>query len=170
MAQDRPHPRIQVATVSGEGVPWLHGAVLRGLLGDGSPWFVVDTRARTAEHLDAAIAHLALLVFFEASGQQFRLTGKGAVQGPHAEAPWSTVRSSAWATLSADERLPFVSPPPGQLLVEVEPRVPPEEPPPTFGLVSLSVTEVDWLVLGPPAERASYRLVGATWLVQRLNP
>lgn len=170
MSQDRPHLRAHAATVSGDGVPWLHTVTFRGVLGDGTPWFCVDTRARTAEHLDVALPHLALLVLFDATGQQFRLTGRGAVHGAHAEAPFSTVRASAWATMPEAERLPFVLPAPGQPLVEVEPRVPPEEPPRSFAIASLTASEVDWFVEGPPPRRASFRLVGATWVTQWLNP
>lgn len=170
MAQDRPHLRAHAATVSGDGVPWLHTVTFRGVLGDGTPWFCADTRARTAEHLDAALPHLALLVPFDATGQHFRLTGRGRVHGAFADAPWSTVRAAAWATMPTSERTPFVMPAPGHPLVDVEPRVPPEEPPRTFAVVSLHVGEVDWFVDGPPARRASFRLVGATWLTQWLNP
>jgi pyridoxamine 5'-phosphate oxidase len=170
MSQDRPNPRVSVATVSPDGMPSLRTVVLRGLLGDGTPWFHTDARSRKVDHLDSERPHLAMLAWFEASRQQFRLTGRGVVRGAKAEEPWGAVRLSAWARLPPADRAPFFGPPPGRRYVEpLEPESV-EVPPDTFVLVSLDVEEVDWLRLGTPHQRASFRKVGATWLVQQLTP
>lgn len=170
MAGDRPNPRVHVATVSADGAPSLRTVVLRGLLGDGTPYFVTDARSRKVDHLDSHPPHLAMLAWFEATRQQFRLSGLATVHGEPAVAPWDTLRVALWARLPPDERLPFFGPAPGRLLVEAPPVERPEVLPPAFVVVSLAVDEVDWLVLGPPHQRASFRKVGATWLSQRLTP
>lgn len=170
MASDRPNPRVQVATVSADGVPSLRTVVLRGLLGDGTPYFFTDARSRKVDHLDANPPHLALLAWFEATRQQFRLSGLATVHGEHAAAPWDTLRVSLWARLPPAERAPFFGPAPGRLLVDAPPIESLEPLPKTFVVVSLTVADVDWLVLGPPHQRASFRKVGATWLSQHLTP
>ncbi|MDX2015598.1 MAG: pyridoxamine 5'-phosphate oxidase family protein [Myxococcaceae bacterium] len=170
MSRDRPNPRVQVATVSPDGLPTLRTVVLRGLLGDGTPWFHTDARSRKVDHLDSERPHLAMLAWFEATQQQFRLTGRGVVHGEGATEPWAAVRRSAWSRLTPENRLPFFGPPPGRRYVEpVEPSSL-EAPPQPFVVVALEVDEVDWLRLGPPHQRASFRKVGATWLVQQLTP
>lgn len=170
MAQDRPNLRVQVATVSADGVPALRTVVLRGLLGDGTPYFLADGRSRKVDHLDSGRPLLAMLAWFEATRQQFRLTGPASVHGAGAPAPWDTLRGAAWAKLPPVERAPFVGPAPGRSLADHVAVEPPETPPSTFVVVSLAVEDVDWLVLGPPHQRASFRKVGATWVAQRTNP
>ncbi len=170
MASDRPNPRVQVATVSADGVPSLRTVVLRGLLGDGTPYFFTDGRSRKVDHLDSHSPHLSMLAWFESTRQQFRLSGLATVHGAHAVAPWDTLRVALWERLPPDERTPFFGAAPGRILVDAAPVATPGVLPPNFVVVSLAVAEVDWLVLGPPHQRASFRKVGATWLSQRLTP
>jgi len=170
MAGDRSNPRVQVATVSADGVPALRTVVLRGLLGDGTPYFTTDARSRKVDHLDSKPPFLAMLAWFESTRQQFRLSGLASVHREHAAAPWDTLRVALWSRLSPEERTPFFGPAPGRHLVDA-PRVEkPEVLPTSFVLVSLAVEEVDWLVLGSPHHRASFRKVGSTWLNQRVTP
>lgn len=170
MAGDRPNPRVQVATVSSDGVPALRTVVLRGLLGDGTAYFFTDSRSRKVDHLDSHPPHLSMLAWFESTQQQFRLSGLATVHGQHAVAPWDTLRVALWSRLPPDERAPFFGAAPGRLLVEGSTVASAEALPPTFVVVSLAVDEVDWLVLGSPNQRASFRKVGATWLSQRVTP
>jgi pyridoxamine 5'-phosphate oxidase len=171
LTKDRPNPRVQVATVSLDGVPAVRTVILRGLLGDGTPWFFTDGRSRKVDHLGAEPHHLALNVWFEATRQQFRLSGAGAVHGATASAPWDAIRRAQWARLPEVERAPFSGPVPGCLFIDGSEQLPAaSEVPPSFVLVSLAVSDVDRLTLGPPHHRESHRLVGATWLSQRLNP
>jgi pyridoxamine 5'-phosphate oxidase len=170
MSRDRPSPRVQVATVSPDGVPSVRTVVLRGVLGDGSPWFHTDARSRKVDHLDSERPHLAMVAWFEASQQQFRLTGRAAVHGAGAPGPWAAVRSAAWERLTPENRAPFFGPAPGRWAVEPAPPPSLEAPPATFVVVSLYVDELDWLRLGPPHQRQSFRKVGATWLVQAITP
>jgi hypothetical protein len=99
-------------------VPSLRTVVLRGLLGDGTPYFFTDARSRKVDHLDSNPPHLAMLAWFEATRQQFRLSGLATVHGEHAAAPWDTLRVSLWARLPPAERAPFFGPAPGRLLVD----------------------------------------------------
>ena len=66
--------------------------------------------------------------------------------------------------------LVFVGPAPGRTYVAPRPIEVPPGPPQEFVLVTVDVTEADWLSVGPPKTRAGFRLIGAGWLQESLNP
>jgi hypothetical protein len=113
---------------------------------------------------------VALHAWFPLTREQFRLSGRATLHGTHAENPWAELRQQAWGHLEPDARQPFVGAPPGHLAIT---RVPVEVPavaPPEFLVISVEVTDADWLALGPPATRAGFRKVGAAWIQQSLTP
>lgn len=160
---------IQVGTASPEGVPAVRTVLLRGITPDGLPYFFTDLRSRKANHL-AENPKVALHAWFPKSREQFRLTGRARVHGWHAEAPWAELRRQCWTRLDADERALYVGPPPGRTHVELLEIEPPPAPPQEFVVVTVDVTEADWLSDGPPKTRAGFRLLGAAWSQERLNP
>lgn len=169
LKQNAPQVEVQVATVSPEGLPFTRTVFLRGLSEDGVPYFFTDSRSRKADHLRTT-PRLQLTAWFPKTGEQFRLSGRVALHGLQAEPPWREVREQGWADLPDDERLVYVGPPPGFPAVAVGHLKVPRDAPDEFLLVTLDVTEADWLVQGPPRRRLSFRVLGPTWVEQGLTP
>lgn len=169
LKRNAPQMEIQVATVSPEGLPFTRTVYLRGLSADGVPYFFTDARSRKADHLRTT-PRVQLHAWFPKTGEQFRLSGRVALHGLRAEEPWRTAREQGWRDLADDERLMYLGPPPGFPAVEVGQLKVPAEAPPEFLVVTLDVTEVDWLVHGPPRRRLNYRMLGPTWMEQGLTP
>jgi hypothetical protein len=169
LQRNAPQRELQVATVSPEGVPSVRTVVLRGITADARPFFYTDVRTRKANHL-AENPKVALHAWFPLTREQFRLTGRAGLHGSHAEGPWAELRHAAWLSFDDEARLAFIGPPPGRTYVTPIPREVPPAPPQEFLVVSVDVTEVDWLALGPPPARAGFRLLGAGWMQQSLTP
>jgi hypothetical protein len=169
LERNAPQRELQVATVSPEGVPSVRTVLLRGFTAEGFPYFFADLRSRKANHL-AENPRIALLAWFPKSGEQFRLSGRATVHGRHAEGPWAELRRHGWLEIDREEALLYVGPPPGRTRVEQVVKEVPPAPPQEFVLVTVEVTEVDWLSVGPPKTRAGFRLIGAGWIQQSLNP
>jgi hypothetical protein len=164
-----PLAELQVATSSPEGMPSVRTVILRGVSVEGFLYFFTDARSRKADHLRGN-PRVALHAWFPLTREQFRLSGRATLHGTHAENPWAELRQQAWGHLEPDARQPFVGAPPGHLAIT---RVPVEVPavaPPEFLVISVEVTDADWLALGPPATRAGFRKVGAAWIQQSLTP
>jgi len=169
LERNAPQLEIQVGTVSPEGVPSVRTVLLRGFSAEGFPYFFTDLRSRKANHL-AENSRIALHTWFPRTREQFRLTGRATVHGRHAQGPWAELRKKGWVQLDQDQRGLYVGPPPGR--THAEPRgieIPPA-PPLEFVLVTVEVTEADWLSEGPPRTRVGYRLLGAGWMQELLNP
>lgn len=169
LKQNSPQREVQVATVSPEGLPFVRTVFLRGLSEDGVPFFFTDSRSRKADHLRTT-PRLQLVAWFPKTGEQFRLSGRVAMHGAHAEPPWQDLRQTGWAALPVDEQLFYVGPPPGFPAISAGNVKPPREAPAEFLLVTLDVNEVDWLTMGPPRRRLSFRVMGPTWVEQGLTP
>lgn len=169
LARNAPQTEVQVATVSSEGVPSVRTVLLRGFSAEGLPYFFTDLRTRKANHL-AENPRIALLAWFPKTAEQFRLTGRATVHGWRAEGAWAALRRHSWELLAEDDRLTYVGPPPGRTFVDRAPSVTPPAPPQEFLLVTIDVTECDWLAVGPPRTRAEFRLLGAGWVQQSLTP
>ena len=169
LKRNAPQLDLQVATVSPEGVPAVRTVLLRGFTVEGHPSFFTDLRSRKANHL-AQNPKIALLAWFPQTGEQFRLTGRATMHGRHAEGSWAQLRQQGWEHLDAEERLAYVGPPPGRTLVRPMVTEAPPGPPEEFLIVTVDVTEADWLSVGPPRTRAGFRLLGAGWVQQALNP
>lgn len=164
-----PQVEVQVATVSPEGVPAVRTVWLRGLSGEGLPYFFTDTRTRKADHLRQS-PRVALHAWFPLTREQFRLSGRATLHGSHAEGAWAELRQHAWARLEEAERLAYIGPPPGHGYVTPFPTEVPPLAPPEFLVVSVEVTDADWLALGPPPTRVGFRLLGSAWVQQALTP
>lgn len=169
LARNAPQATVQVATVSPEGVPGVRTVILRGLSVEGHPYFFTDTRTRKADHLREN-PRLSLLAWFPRSREQFRLSGRALLHGTHAEGAWAELRQRAWEGLTEEDRQAFLGPPPGHAYVPHVAMEIPQAAPPEFLLVSEQVTDADWLALGPPPSRVGFRLLGAAWVEQQLNP
>jgi hypothetical protein len=169
LQRNAPQTQLQAATVTPEGSPAVRTILLRGLSIEGDPYFFTDARSRKADHLREN-PRLALVAWFPKSGEQFRLNGRVTLHGRHAEGAWAELRARAWNDLPPHEQQFFLGPPPGQTLIRLEERPVPPGPPQEFLLVSLEVTEADWLVEGPPASRVGYRKLGGGWVEQQLTP
>ncbi|HEY0883066.1 MAG TPA: pyridoxamine 5'-phosphate oxidase family protein [Archangium sp.] len=169
LERNAPQREVQVATVSPEGLPFVRTVFLRGLSEDGVPSFFTDSRSRKADHLRTT-PRMQVLAWFPKTGEQFRLSGRVALHGVQAEPPWREFRQRGWETLPADERILYVGPPPGFPAVTVGQIAVPHEAPAEFLLVTLDVNEVDWLTMGPPRRRLSFRVMGPTWVEQGLTP
>jgi hypothetical protein len=167
LERNAPQRELQVATASPEGLPSVRTVLLRGLSVEGFPYFFTDLRSRKANHL-AENPRVALHVWFRGSGEQFRLTGRATLHGWKAEGAFAALRLQGWQQLDREEQFLYVGPPPGRTYVE--PREVPPAPPQEFVLVTVEVTEADWLAVGPPKTRAGFRLIGAGWVQQSLNP
>lgn len=169
LQRNAPQAEVQVATVAPEGSPAVRTVLLRGVSVEGNPYFFTDARSRKADHLRQN-PRLSLLAWFPKTGEQFRLSGAARLHGWHAEGAWAELRQRAWAALAPHEHQPFLGPPPGQLLLPRLDRPVPPGPPQEFLVVSLEVTEADWLVEGAPPTRVGCRKVGSTWVDQLLTP
>jgi len=169
LERNAPQREVQVATVSPEGLPFARTMSLRGLSEDGVPYFFTDSRSRKADHLRTT-PRLQVSAWFPKTAEQFRLSGRVALHGVQAEPPWREVRQRGWEALPEEERRLFVGPPPGFPAVTAGNLKPPREAPAEFLLVTLDVTDVDWLALGPPQRRLSFRVMGPTWVEQGLTP
>ena len=169
LQRNAPRRELQVATVSPEGLPSVRTVVLRGLTPEGAPYFYTDLRSRKANHLSQN-PNAELHAWFPVTREQFRLAGRASMHGSQATGPWVELRRAAWSALEDAARLAFIGPPPGRTYVTPMLREAPPAPPQEFLVVSLDVTEVDWLALGPPPTRAGFRLLGAGWTQQSLTP
>ena len=169
LQRNAPPAEVQVATVTPEGSPAVRTVLLRGMSVEGDPYFFTDTRSRKADHLREN-PRLALVAWFPKSGEQFRLSGRATLHGWHAEGAWAELRHHVWAALPPHEQQFFLGPPPGQTLIKLEEHPVPPGPPQEFLVVSLEVTEADWLVEGPSPSRTGYRKLGAGWVEQPLTP
>jgi hypothetical protein len=169
MARNDPNNRVQLATVSPDGVPAVRTVLLRGVTGQGVLFFVTDLRSRKAEHLEAN-PWLSLLAWYPHTSEQFRFTGKGTVHDGHATGPWAMTRAQVWAALNDTDRAAYLGPPPGRAFVAPHHLELPEDPPPEFCVVSVEVAEVDWLTLGPPNKRVHFRLLGGSWVEELVVP
>jgi pyridoxamine 5'-phosphate oxidase len=169
LERNAPQTEVQVGTVSPEGVPAVRTVLLRGVTPDGLPYFFTDLRSRKANHL-AENPKIALHAWFPKTREQFRLTGRASVHGWRSEGAWAELRRQGWAVLDVDERRLYVGPPPGRTHVEMREIATPPAPPQEFVLVTVEVTEADWLSEGPPKTRAGFRLLGSGWAQEWLNP
>lgn len=169
MQRNTANDRVQVATASREGIPSVRTVILRGVTGDGHPFFVTDSRSRKADHLEDN-PNIALVAWFSGSREQFRLTGRATLHGANAQAPWAQVRQQIWEALDEGERAPYLGPPPGRSFVYRTPHAIPASPPHELVVVSIEVTEADWLRLGPPHVRIRFRLLGPAWIQEELVP
>lgn len=165
-----PGNRVQLATVSPEGIPSVRTVILRGLSDDGTAWFVTDARTEKVAELERN-PRVALHVFWPDGGEQFRLSGRARVHGARADAPFDALRAEFWAGLSAETKRLFFGPPPGRQLGPLPP--PPADfvaCPPEFAVVGVDVDEVDWLRLGAPPVRWLYRGLGGEWIEEEVGP
>lgn len=169
LERNAPQLEVQVGTVSPDGVPAVRTVLLRGFAAEGSPFFFTDLRSRKANHL-AQNPTIALHAWFPKTREQFRLTGRASLHGWRAEGAWAELRKQAWGRLPNDERVLYVGPPPGRTRVELLAIEAPPAPPQEFVVVSVDVTEADWLSEGPPNTRVGFRLIGAGWAQEWLNP
>ena len=169
LQQNAPRTEVQVATVTPEGMPAVRTVLLRGLGIEGDPYFFTDARSRKADHLREN-PRLALMAWFANSREQFRLSGPATLHGRLAEGEWAELRQRTWSALSPNARQRYLGAPPGQTLVTLEERPVPPFPPQEFLIVSLEVTDADWLVDRRPATRVGYRKLGAGWVEQALTP
>lgn len=169
MAVNAPNNRVQVATVSPDGVPAVRTVILRGVTGQGALFFVTDLRSRKAEHLEAN-PNLSLLAWYAPTREQFRFTGKAQVHDGHAGGQWAMTRAQLWPTLNDADRVAYLGPPPGRSFVPPHHVDLPEAPPPEFCVVSFEPTEVDWLTVGPPHRRLHFRLMGGAWVEELVVP
>jgi len=162
--------RMQVATVSPEGLPSIRSVYLRGLSDDGTVWFFTDSRTEKVAELKAS-GQVALHTWWDVTREQFRLTGRAAVHGAHAEGPFAKLREEFWGQLPLAERGDFAGPPPGRALgpppLSV---VPAPVAPPEFAVVAVDVALVDWLRLGPPRRRVLFRRLGTEWIEEEVGP
>lgn len=169
MARNAPNNRVQVATVSSEGVPAVRTVILRGVTGQGALFFVTDLRSRKAEHLENN-PWVSLLAWYPHTREQFRFTGRAAVHDGHAAGPWAMTRAQLWPSLNEVDRKGFLGPPPGRSFVPPHHLDLPEAAPPEFCVVSVQPEEVDWLTLGPPHKRVRFRLLADAWVEELLVP
>jgi hypothetical protein len=169
MARNDPNNRVQVATVSPEGTPAIRTVILRGVTGQGALFFVTDLRSQKAEHLEEN-HRVAVLAWYPHTREQFRFTGKAEVHGRHETGSWAMTRAQLWTALNDGDRASFLGPPPGRGYVAPRHVEIPEVPPPEFCVVSVQVTDVDWLTVGPPHRRVRFRLVGSAWVEELVVP
>jgi pyridoxamine 5'-phosphate oxidase len=169
LARNEPNKRVQLATVSPDGVPAVRTIILRGVTGQGELFFVTDQRSRKAEHLESNPT-AALVAWCAQTREQFRFTGRAALHGAGAEGPWAATRAQLWRGLNDGDRAGFLGPPPGRSYVPPHGVELPAAPPPEFCVVSVAPTEVDWLTLGRPHRRVHFRLLGAAWVEDRFVP
>lgn len=162
--------RMQVATVSPEGLPSIRSVWLRGLSDDGTVWFFTDARSEKVAELTSG-GQAALHTWWDATREQFRLTGHAVVHGAHAEGPFAALREELWAKLPEAERRDFLGSPPGRALGPPPLSVtPPSAAPPEFAVVAVDVALVDWLRLGPPRRRVLFRRLGSDWIEEEVGP
>ncbi|MCC6336834.1 MAG: pyridoxamine 5'-phosphate oxidase family protein [Myxococcales bacterium] len=169
MARNDPNNRVQVATVSPEGTPAIRTVILRGVTGQGALFFVTDLRSQKAEHL-AENHRISVLAWYAHTREQFRFTGKAEVHNGYATGQWAMTRAQLWTGLNEADRAAFLGPPPGRGFVAPHHVELPEAPPAEFCVVSVEVTEVDWLTVGPPHRRVHFRLMGNAWVEELLVP
>lgn len=169
LERNAPQREVQVATVSPEGVPAVRTVLLRGFSVEGCPYFFTDLRSHKANHLTEN-PKIALHAWFPQTQEQFRLTGRASLHGRHAEGAWAALRNHGWEQTYEGERRSYIGPPPGRTYVTPPLLEVPPGPPQEFVLVTIDVSEADWLCLGPPKTRAGFRLLGAGWVQQSLNP
>lgn len=170
MDSSAPANRMQVATVSPEGLPSIRSVYLRGLSDDGTVWFFTDARAGKVAALQGG-GHVALHTWWDATREQFRLTGRAAVHGPRADGPFARLRQEFWEQLPLAQRGDFTGPPPGRALGPAPLTVAPAPgAPPEFAVVAVDVTLVDWLRLGPPRRRVLFRRLGSEWIEEEVGP
>ncbi len=170
MARCPPGNRVQLATVSPEGIPSARTVILRGLSEDGTAWFATDARSEKVAELERN-PRVALHVYWPEVGEQFRLSGRARAHGAHADKPFDALRAELWAGLTVETKRLFFGPPPGRQLGPPPP--PPADVascPPEFVVVAVDVDEVDWLKLGPPHVRFLYRRLGGEWISEELGP
>lgn len=172
---DRPGSRFfQLATVDEAGWPRARTVVFRGFLdGTDRPTFTTDSRSEKVGQL-ASDPRAEACWWFEATREQFRLSGRAEVIGP-GHPTLAHARAAAWAGLSESSRASFLWPDPGGPYAGDEAfrglTADPARPPEVFRLVALDPTEVDHLDLAAePQVRRIYRIEAGAWVGRRVNP
>lgn len=181
---------VQVATLTGEGLPSVRTLVFRGWHGLESdrPCVKFATDLRSAKI--AGIRHSECYWgeacwYFQDAREQYRLTGDLSVIGgeQQSDSKLSQVRLDVWRSLSDSARIQYRYPMPGAAREEVHngqsspfsPEPPPADAPEdTFGLILLSPRIVDYYC-NKTMERIIFRLndnkdIPSAWSRSVVNP
>lgn len=160
---------IALATVDAAGDPQVRSVVCRHMDDEGRIWITSDTRSPKHRQI---LAHprAAAVAWFSSIREQFRFNGTVEILDSSST---GTARVEFWRGLPSATRATFFWPPPGEIrnpgaTFAASSDAP--DPPPSFGVLVLSPSRVEHLMLKYDPHQARRWERNTHWATQEVNP